>query len=485
MRLFFTFSLLFVFFASLNAQKNNTVFSLYHRYSQRCINPVHAEKANTLQQLDSVIDYEGATLAPDVKTLYIYDNQKQIARTNRYQWESGGWRLTSYELYYISNNATDSVHRYLVDPIGGSQMLAGRDLIYYNAQGKLTEEIFMKYDGNNSYWYQDQGYYYTYDGSGKIIEIVLKQFDFNTLTAINNQRETFYYNSAGKDTLMLRANWEHTQMQWNNTARCRKTYDANQLQISEEQASWNIPGSFWENNYKYLYTYDVNENLLTSVYQLWDVNYQWVNQSKDTNFYTSDTKIKTLVYGWSGSIWNPIFMNTYSYDGNFNIVKEVGQIYNSLLSVWDTNLVTDYTFNTIYSLQSIILPDLIAYEEFEYNYNSMLTEMLNYKRTGVGQYTNQYKTLYFYSPVEINSAGLYPEDILKFYPNPASDMVKIEIPVQTTFEYIMFDISGNKIKTEFFTGSGYINTSDIPSGMYVIQVRLDGNISRGKLTVIR
>jgi len=80
----------------------------------------------------------------------------------------------------------------------------------------------------------------------------------------------------------------------------------------------------------------------------------------------------------------------------------------------------------------------------------------------------------FVSPNGINEFG--SEDQIKIYPNPSSDNLTIEAPPQSTIE--ISSIQGQLIKTLAASGTKTnINVSELPSGVYVVEVRTEKGVA--------
>jgi len=72
----------------------------------------------------------------------------------------------------------------------------------------------------------------------------------------------------------------------------------------------------------------------------------------------------------------------------------------------------------------------------------------------------------------------------KLYPNPTNGTVRIELPYSGDGNWILSDISGRQIKTNYFANGEKVmelNLSDLPSGTYFITIQLGGNVSTAKI----
>ena len=72
----------------------------------------------------------------------------------------------------------------------------------------------------------------------------------------------------------------------------------------------------------------------------------------------------------------------------------------------------------------------------------------------------------------------------KLYPNPTNGTVRIELPYIGDGNWILSDISGRQIKTNYFANGEKVmelNLSDLPLGTYFITIQLGGNVSTAKI----
>ncbi|MBK9352722.1 MAG: T9SS type A sorting domain-containing protein [Bacteroidetes bacterium] len=72
----------------------------------------------------------------------------------------------------------------------------------------------------------------------------------------------------------------------------------------------------------------------------------------------------------------------------------------------------------------------------------------------------------------------------KLYPNPTNGTVRIELPYSGDGNWILSDISGRQIKTNYIANGEKVmelNLSDLPLGTYFITIQLGGNVSTAKI----
>ena len=104
------------------------------------------------------------------------------------------------------------------------------------------------------------------------------------------------------------------------------------------------------------------------------------------------------------------------------------------------------------------------------------------------------------SSTQLNSSSiLYVDDISLYYsgvgfperddfagrifPNPATDLLHIQLDNDKTYEWTLTDLSGKTLQAGKTAGETVLDTKSFASGMYLLQIRSDYNISTCKVLV--
>ena len=88
-----------------------------------------------------------------------------------------------------------------------------------------------------------------------------------------------------------------------------------------------------------------------------------------------------------------------------------------------------------------------------------------------------------------NNTGVFEQVLsksLKVYPNPAHDMIHVEMEYSSASTFNLFDITGRNIKTSVIdNGDGVVDVSGINRGIYFYEIlSTEGNVIKsGKITI--
>ena len=81
-------------------------------------------------------------------------------------------------------------------------------------------------------------------------------------------------------------------------------------------------------------------------------------------------------------------------------------------------------------------------------------------------------------------AGNADRNALQVYPNPATDIVKVQLENHNAATVQMLDVTGRVVaEKETTTGETEINTASLAQGMYIISVQQNGMVSNHKIIV--
>ena len=84
----------------------------------------------------------------------------------------------------------------------------------------------------------------------------------------------------------------------------------------------------------------------------------------------------------------------------------------------------------------------------------------------------------------IGVENLFTNEAIRVYPNPASEVVKVQLENQDAATVQMLDVTGRVVAEKITTsGETEINTASLAQGMYIIRVHQNGTVSNHKIIV--
>ncbi|MCE7923417.1 MAG: T9SS C-terminal target domain-containing protein [Haliscomenobacteraceae bacterium CHB4] len=75
--------------------------------------------------------------------------------------------------------------------------------------------------------------------------------------------------------------------------------------------------------------------------------------------------------------------------------------------------------------------------------------------------------------------------VVKVYPNPANDFIRVEAPGHPATEIILCDLQGQEVHRQQFGGQASIHTAYLPAGFYFLEILdSDSTIARRKISIV-
>ena len=182
----------------------------------------------------------------------------------------------------------------------------------------------------------------------------------------------------------------------------------------------------------------------------WAINPSW----KDINIvYDANNNLTSLLgqnWNGTGTTWVNSWQHTYTYDANNNQTSELYQTWNG--SAWVNSRQSTYTYDANNFIQS---------EAYKY-----------WNNTGTNITSGDSMYYYFHIVAGINELMANGESI-DIYPNPASTSFEITTNNKQIIQEVkLYSIEGKLLKQQtFLENKAKINTSQLPQGMYIIEVK--------------
>ncbi len=399
---------------------------------------------------------------------------------------------------------------------------------YKNELALKPDSLFIKLQ--NDYFFE----VFTYDSDWNNIETIRKK-DYDGVW-VNYQKKSYTYNANGDPLSTLQYTWENGEWKeqyknqysydgngnllkvltlemnydWSNFGLTTYTYDDNTETVLIQQ--W-IDGG-WVNDFRAFYTYDEN-GLLTSSEMQDFVNNAWLNLYLYTISYDNENRISVYIHQkWENSIWGNYTISNFTYN-------DKGDVSDIMVSNWLSNgWVESNRFSFVYDgfrnkwsdyHQVKSNGEWQNYRKTEFNLQDGFAEGIVYKwlndewqestypfgieiylqGQSVFFYNARWINIYYTDITGVDEQNANNEELFNFFPNPASDIISIEIDdyiQQETVQFEFVDKVGRICKyEEVAQGSNLItiNVGDLPAGLYVLRTTIGKRTSFKKVIIIR
>jgi YD repeat-containing protein len=427
-------------------------------------------------------------------------------KSKNYYWDSGAlsWQYNDTSLYvYNGSGALTSETRRNGIPYT-------RTLNTYDAQGRLTEQLYQNWLFSNT-WVNSNRTVYIYNNQGYQIE---NRYDnWNTTTnaweILYGNRNVLTYNVNNRITDNIYQNWNSTSNVWENNYReTAILYDGNGNLTQYDGKVFN--GTTWDDDSRFKLTYSLNNQPVEAIYQTWSGS-AYVNAERYTNltwknwcgFYCNESAISSMTMQAWGSIipnqWNTEARMSTTYDA-FGGSVELYQDY--LLAVWVNN--SRYTLSFDSHLNSTGNKseswnvsssswDIDGEEKIIHTYDASfnITQSIwQYWDNNTNALQNNERRDYFNFQVftSLPEQERLSNDFL--YPNPCKSTGElsfkgIDFQPEAQNELIIFNVQGKAVFVKEFTGNtSSLISSDLSNGLYYYTLKNNHTIlAKGKLFI--
>lgn len=349
-----------------------------------------------------------------------YDTSNNLILKEIENWNSttNSWDINSREEYEFDTYNNQTINFYLSWNINLNQwdtLMGYKNEYTYNANGDILTNISSSY--NSGVWTYEEKVINDYDSNGFLIATTYQSY-FGGWD--NDFKEEYIVNTNGE---------------WNEV----------------NGFSWD--GVNWFPDYKVINItwYSFTDFKLTGyVFQLYDgTNY--INQEKFTGTYhTNSEALNELYETWNANAWENSSMTSYAYDSNNNTTEEHHNNWNG--TAWELN----YGFNRSYTYDSD---------------NNILT--IEIQMNDMGVWENYQKHLYVYNSISVPVKETSFTKNFNIYPNPFQGNLFVEVNGNDKIKISVYNMTGQSIFTETFTGSNIsaaIDFSEFTKGIYMVQI---------------
>ncbi|WP_373815200.1 T9SS type A sorting domain-containing protein [Porphyromonas loveana] len=190
-------------------------------------------------------------------------------------------------------------------------------------------------------------------------------------------------------------------------------------------------------------------------------------------------ELRDSIFVADENMWVEQFVHRYTYDANRNCIR------------WEVDLhgtpdyAQDFEYDTSIPAASVLFP---THEDFLHPIHPDLMRNMRTKHTthmfGKSSDPRSIDQSYFYTDMQggTSVADITVDARIGFYPNPATDVVRIE--GAQLLHLTLYDLNGRVVRSMALTGDlAVIGVATLPRGMYIAEVKAADKTIRTKLTL--
>ena len=354
---------------------------------------------------------------------------------------------------------------------------------YNNGTFSITEKYLQAFDAQNHILSNTEqswngssfdNFYrtvFTYN-SGNQLTGTQQQWNTSTSAWVNQFQDSFLYNVVNQRTAHYYRVWDDSLTHaWHNSFRETYTYDGAGNRIIDLHQFWRAGTSAWIDWAKAIYSYNALHQLVTETYQGWDsASASWKFTRDATHGYNSSNQQISIVDRDSiGFHASGLYHNV---DSTVNIsLNAAGYPLTTVVYGWQSNSWINFKrFIETYNSNNQVISEYGTH----WNGSSWVIGSLDYA------YRYYYET---YAEGVANSISR--NAILNLYPNPAKEMLSIDLTSQQSEAntVTIYDGAGRSVLHWQIPSSVHsmhqLNISSLPSGVYWLRLSNEsGTLSR-------
>ena len=423
----------------------------------------------------TVIYHEWDDWYPRNKEERSYNGDGNLSGYLLYHWNPvvTGWYLGSY---WMSDFGWDRVD------------------ITYGQDGKKTAMSLYKWDIFNDKWLPGISEEDIRNEKGQLISELA--FDVVDLYWIYPIRKEYAYDDAGRRVVEIATSWNDMYIPWTEKVKKEFRYDPDGMVEEEILSNWDIEKNSWAPSLKTMNGFDQQGRQVLKAGYIWNGEAGgWVGSTEQAKqewaFDKSGREVLHILYVWDNDIrdWVGKTKTESKHDESGNMIFLAGFQWDPGKGEWKGDLTngkreweydpagrltaeTEFIWNTEeFGWQEKIRVtadydpegDPLAWRQTWWNPESREREMV------IGYY-------FFYNPVATGNQELIAETV-RVFPNPTEGRITVTGLVQPS-AIGLYSLQGRLLRT-FTHVEGAIDISDLPAGVYVLQ------LSSGGETVLR
>lgn len=403
----------------------------------------------------------------------------------------------------------------------GGYVPSARKTASYDAQGNHIFLLNEKYSELSGQWTAESRYTYTYnDRNLKTATLVEKISDTRPDQWVNSEKAGYTYDAKGHEL-----SYEHYVWSGSDWAHYRSVFSKyeNDLLVEESGKGLDSESNF-SDTYRMSYTYNAAGKPVEWLYEVYE-NGGWEKSDLRRFYYDADGYDTMYIsYQWNlyqtlqwDSIVKEVYMNRP--DGQ-RLRVEHYTAEGADLGEWFLAVVMEYEYNasgrrTAYNYGIYNREDGGDFRyEFELNENNDDLRATCFVKQGEdwvpanranleAQYHDGTEILYANEPMheitvhyKSGTKSPIPDDVanaswktapdfsVRVYPNPAREMLRVEVEQEGRFDMALFDFSGRKVESRRGVRQHTVFDVSRYHGVYVLRVEKDGAAVSRKVVIL-
>lgn len=363
----------------------------------------------------------------------------------------------------------------------GQMVNESKEEFTYDIAGNLIQNIDYEWDLSSNSWTPDSRWDLDYNENNLPQTIINFFWDVDSDSWVRSAREVLSYDAEGNETQSVIYNWDTDSQTWILDYKIESTYDQNGNILSFNDFIWNDTQNTWEPFSRTEYEYDNNLLLAETSFNYQNGDYLPTERS-EFEYDGSGNRISQTNYFRINDAWEPNYRYEYDYNSEGMVIEENTFIY---LGGWVNDLRYVYSYPYSVAEENLVLPDyfyemqgetsldaLASFEEYQWNSGTETFDLIATRELSFSEFDGT-----------ITSSIKKVKTELSFYPNPARNIVHLEMPhmVEEKTHVEITSLDGRSIRT--FENTSNLNLMNISSGAYIIKVRNEEYEYSGKLWI--
>jgi hypothetical protein len=316
---------------------------------------------------------------------------------------------------------------------------------------------------------------FKYDTRGNRIQVTDYYFSESANRLVEDSRYQSTYNDAGQLLTDTIYSWNSSTSKWELTGKTEALYDNGK---KSSEISYYLSSGTWQNRTKTMYEYDTNGNIILETEYSWNSNI-WNNVNKTQYGYDANGIMSVVIYYYySFGNWKIDSKEEYNNDG-LNVTDAFRYSWNSSSQLWTKfgKIECFFDLNTLAS-------DVYSNGLFDQLGKNKITSAKLYDYDGTNFTLNGLVYMYYSTHDNLTGTKTVADDVLKVYPNPASDYIAFNVDkMDGQFTVQLIDLQGKIVLNQLTSNDNMLSIDKLPKGLYLYKVTANSKVYNGKIIV--